>query len=119
MKTLITIGTDEGVWAPPTLVELGVTIDTPGGLGITNSEEVRWPPLQKSARIVHAAIATGTGEWVGIDLSGPVLVEKGQEVVLAARALAINVELNPLSVLDRVRLGSQPEVLERMRRLLN
>ena len=100
MKALITVGTDEGDWAPPKVVELGVTGTNRTGLGITNRTEVRWK-AEGRGRITRAAIALGTGDWAqrrwaSIDLHGGTKVSAGQDIVLAPGVLVIDVELQRL-----------------------
>jgi hypothetical protein len=100
MTTLITVGTDDGLWAPPKEVELAVMTATPSGLGITNAEAVGWR-LIEPARIVAAAIQTGTGDWARVDITA-LRVAAHQDVVIAARALHIDVNLPTLAA-DQIR----------------
>ena len=91
MRTLVTVGTDDGHWAPPKMIDLMVTTHAPSGLGITNSEEVSWTLAQRTC-IVVAAIATGTGEWARIDVPAKI-VRRGEDVTVAAYAIVIDVDL--------------------------
>lgn len=95
MRTLLTIATDTGQWAPPKMVELVVTTHAPSGLGITNAHEVSWTLAQK-AEIVAAAVAVGTGNWHRVTV-GSILVRKGQDAMLAANSLVIDVNLPVMS----------------------
>ena len=114
MKALITVGTDEGDWAPPKVVELGVTGTNRTGLGITNRTEVRWK-AEGRGRITRAAIALGTGDgerrWASIDLHGGTKVSAGQDLVLAPGVLVIDVELQRLVPERQPQLQANPALL--------
>jgi hypothetical protein len=97
---LVTVGTDGGDWAPPRAVELVVMADTLSGLGITNAGPVGWR-LIEPARIVAAAVQTGSGDWARVDIAA-LRVARGQELIVAARALHIDVNLPTLSA-DQIR----------------
>jgi hypothetical protein len=111
MKTMITVGTDAGDWAPPKRVELGVTFNAPSGLGITNTEAVSWR-LTGHGCIVMAAIAVGPG-WARVDLNmGPLAVEDGQELIIAAFAVTIDVGL-PRLYINQAQIGGRLRELKR------
>jgi hypothetical protein len=115
VKALVTVGTDEGDWAPPKVVELGVTAEGRTGLGITNRTEVRWQ-AEARGRISRAAIALGTGaweqrRWARLDLDGITPVTAGQDVVLAPGVLTIDVDLPLLTVREQRQLQANPALL--------
>lgn len=95
MRTLITICTEKGHWAPPKTVELIVTTHAPSGLGITNAQGVGWT-LAEKAEIVAAAVSVGTGDWHRIPV-GSILVRRGQDAALTPHSLVIDVNLPTMS----------------------
>jgi hypothetical protein len=116
MQTLITIGTDDGSWAPPKPVELTVTLDGRTGLAITNRDAVGWS-VEGRGLVIAAAIRVGTGEWMRVDLTGGQRVDRGQEAVLAARALMIDVSLPTMSSpnMEQHQLRSRRQLGRRLR----
>jgi hypothetical protein len=169
MKTMITVGTDAGDWAPPKRVELGVTFNAPSGLGITNTEAVSWrltghgcivmaaiavtdqvteeqmPPAER-ARWCYCPMAAGyrhrptaacpgsaihprrqasssggarketsvqISRWARVDLNmGPLAVEDGQELIIAAFAVTIDVGL-PRLYINQAQIGGRLRELKR------
>jgi hypothetical protein len=115
MKALITVGTDEGDWAPPKPVELGVTAEGRTGLGVTNRTEVRWQ-AEGRGRVTRAAISLGTGDWAlrhwaRLDLDGITQVTAGQDIVLAPGVLTIDIDLPLLTGPEQRQLQANPALL--------
>jgi hypothetical protein len=95
VRTLVTVGTEDGVWAPPRSIWLVATLNTPSGLGLTNAEPVRWR-LTGKAKITQAALAVGGGGWVRLTIK-PITAGKGREALIAAESIAIDVGLTAMS----------------------
>jgi hypothetical protein len=104
----VTIGTASGDWAPPKLVAFELT----DNLNIVNADEIRWT-IQKATRIRYAAIFVRGGWYVAWSVDVP--VGRGQDVVLAAREMSIDVEMPPerVSPPERPSLNPGQEQLQR------
>lgn len=107
MRTLITVSTEDGQWAPARAIELVATMDSPTGMGITNSHSVSWT-LRGRTKITRAAIAVSTGNWMVIDFPKPVSVRRNQDAILAAGAIMITIELPTLSTKQIEQQGVLP-----------